>query len=178
MAYDRKIAKPYAHAAFAIAKATTTLTQWSDFLEVLGYVMQDRKLQQIVKNPEVGQKQLAEWLGSAGKEFQQQEFKNFLDLLAENRRLDYAKIIAEEFLKLRKKDEGKISVNVTSAREISPEDQQKIEKALERRYSKKVELTLQLNPQLIGGVVIRVGDQVFDGSLQNKLFKLQQQLCE
>jgi F-type H+-transporting ATPase subunit delta len=99
-------------------------------------------------------------------------------LLIRKGRLTFLCDIAEEFQKLVDVQEGVVRASVESARQLTPDETETIKNILHSRFNKRVVLTAHVDPDLIGGVVIRVGSQCFDGSIRSQLKDIQNQLLE
>ena len=101
-----------------------------------------------------------------------QRAKNFIQLLAENDRIQLLPEIAALYEHYRAEAEGSIEAEVISANETSDEQLAKIAAALKTRLGKEVRITSKIDPSLIGGAIIRAGDMVIDGSVSGRLSKL------
>jgi ATP synthase F1 delta subunit len=101
-----------------------------------------------------------------------EELRNFLQLLAQNRRLRLLPEIAAQFENLRADAENFATVEVRSARELTSEQGQRLQRALERRLRRTVRLHTRIDPALIGGAVVQYGDFVVDGSLRRALERM------
>jgi F-type H+-transporting ATPase subunit delta len=104
--------------------------------------------------------------------------QNFLRLLLRKQRIDIVGDIAEEFRALADTHAGIIRASVTSATELTASMVELIRGRLAARFGKKVILSLAVDPQLIGGLVIRVGSLSFDGSIRSQFKAMQSQLLE
>lgn len=166
------IARPYAIAAFEYALANHDLASWEMMLQTAAAIAQDKKVSGLFDNPQITQKQLADLFCDVLKKMLDAEKKNFIQLLAEYHRLVALPEIAELFVKQREHYEKKITVELTSAIVLDPSRQQKFIDALTRRFKRKVTLECKVDPYLLGGAIIRAGDNVIDGSIRGKLNRL------
>ena len=98
--------------------------------------------------------------------------KNLVRLLAQNRRLHALPAIAEQYEHLRAEAEQTVQAELESALPVSDTQQQRIVEALSQRMGRRVELTVKTNEELLGGAVVRAGDLVIDGSIRARLEKL------
>jgi F-type H+-transporting ATPase subunit delta len=170
-------ARPYARAAFATAGSASQLTQWSAFLARAAAAVRDPQLLPLIGNPRVPATQLVDLLlelASSGKtsESQVAHQRNFLHLLADNRRLKLLPEIDAQFEVLRAEAERIADVDVISARELSAEQSKKLQAVLERRLGLAVRLHPQVDKSLIGGAIVRYRDFVVDGSLRGRIERL------
>lgn len=107
-----------------------------------------------------------------------QEFKNFINLVIDRNRQELLPAILEEVIKLALEANGFEVVELVSARALSEDEQSFIAKKLGDSWKKKISLKYRENPNLIGGIIVRRGDQLFDGSLAGQLKALKQFLIE
>jgi F-type H+-transporting ATPase subunit delta len=176
MADRLTIARPYARAAFEEAQQARQLGPWSDSLRAAAIVVRDPRVEQLLGNPHVTPVQLAQLVaGIAGPQLGEHGM-NFVHTLADNRRLAYLPEISELFDTFKDAAEGVADVTVTSAAALDAGQQQRIAAALEARLRRKVRLHCELDPQLIGGAVLRAGDLVIDGSLRTRLERIAYEL--
>lgn len=175
------IARPYARAAFESASALQVMGAWSEALSRAAAVVSDERVKRLIGNPHVPAMELTGVIyelavgtaAAAGKRAEasgaREELRNFLQLLAQNRRLPLLPEIALQFEALREEAENVATVEVRSARELTHQQAQRLRSALERRLGRTVKLSAQIDPALLGGAVVKYGDFVFDGSLQRSL---------
>lgn len=178
MAELRTIARPYAEALFELAQSNDNLAQWSEALGNLSAIADNPDVEVLIGNPNVETEELAQaitaiageslkgGLGDAGA--------NLVKLLAENERLSVLPEIAAQYEDLRAKAEGRVDVVVTSAVELNSEQQAQLTKSLKNRLKREISLTCTTDAELIGGLVVRAGDLVIDGSLRASLARMQQ----
>jgi F-type H+-transporting ATPase subunit delta len=172
MAEVATTARPYAQAAFSVARTANALPAWSAFLGRASAVIADERVKGLVGNPRVEAEQLVEFMleiaGSPGDV----AHGNFLRLLAENRRLQLLPEITAQYEVLRAEVEGQADVQVLTAMALAPEQEQRLAAALQQRLKRHVRLHVEIDPSLIGGAIVRHGDLVFDGSLRGRLGRL------
>jgi F-type H+-transporting ATPase subunit delta len=176
MAELTTLARPYAKAAFEHARAQQQLTNWSAMLGLAAAVSQDDTVQRMLKAPRLtSAEKAAAFIEVCGDEFNAQ-VRNFIQVLAENERLLLLPEIDALFELYKSEQEKSVDVEVTSAFALSAEQQDKLAKVLSARLSREVRLHAAEDPALIGGVVIRAGDLVIDGSVRGKIAKLAEAL--
>ena len=166
------IARPYATAAFAVASAKKALPAWETFLQSAASITQDAAVQRLFSSPSGSQGALVDLYCDLLKPQLDTEKTNFLRLLAENSRLNTLPEIARLFGEARISAEKKITVMVTSAAVLDKTYEAKLVKALSIRLQREVELETAVDKNLLGGVVVRAGDIVIDGSIRGKLLRL------
>lgn len=170
------IARPYAEAVFKLAQETSRLDQWSAALGLLAAVMQDERVAKIIANPKTGSEQRVALLLDIGGKHLDQEAQNLVQLLVRNGRLTVLPEIAHIYEALKSEGQGALDVQVASAFELSEAQEQQLAKALTKRLNRDIRVTSVVDTSLIGGVRIRAGDLVIDGSVQGRLQKLATEL--
>ena len=176
MAERATIARPYAKAAFAVARERNALPAWSKTLQIAAALVADERVDALITSPNVSTDQLVDLFSNLSGTGPDDEVRNFVRLLAKNRRLKLLPDIAVQFEALRADVENTAAVEVTSAVALSAEQQAKLAAALKTRLKRDVVMTTCVDPGLIGGAVIRCGDLVIDGSLQGRLSRLRTEL--
>ena len=140
------VARPYAEAAFKLAREANALEHWSDMLALIEGVI----------------------LGAAGERLDGPA-RNLVQLLIENGRLDLVAQVRALFEALRREQEGVVEARIISALPIAEEQVRPLLDALERKYGRKVNAQVEIEPELIGGVRIIVGDKVIDATVRGRL---------
>ncbi len=169
MAEKTTIARPYADAIFELAQASGDYKSWSDMLADAAEVAAHEAMAKVIGNPSIEPADqaaiFAEICGSSLNE----QGQNLVKLLGENGRLDVVVEIAALFEELRASAEGTVKADVVSAMDLNDAQKQSIAAALKARLGRDVELNCTVDDSLMGGVQIRAGDLVIDGSVANKL---------
>lgn len=168
------LARPYARAAYAIAREAGAAAQWSDALGFAARVAADPRVHALLGHPHLGREDAIALLSPEGAS---QSFADFLGLLADNRRLPLLAEIAGLYEELRADAERIVKAKVTSAAALPGAELETIRAALKRRFGREVELETAVDEALIGGAVIDAGDVVIDGSVRGKLARLQSALA-
>jgi F-type H+-transporting ATPase subunit delta len=176
MADKLTIARPYARAAFEEASQVNALDSWSESLKLASQVVTDERVANLLGNPHVTPQQLAQLFIDVGGTGLGEHGANFVRTLAENGRLAYLPEISVLFEGMKDEAQGVADVTVTSAAALDAAAQQKLSAALEKRLKRRVRLHTQIDPELIGGAVIRSGDLVIDGSLSTRLARIAYEL--
>jgi F-type H+-transporting ATPase subunit delta len=174
MAEKTTVARPYAQALFDLARSQPQggLKVWSEMLHAVATVVSDLQVQSLIGDPRISKDQLVSLvLGVCGDRLNGAA-QNFIKLLVENRRLDVLPEIVAHYEVQRAEAEGTVQAQVTSAYALTAEQQQKIAAALQTRLGRAIEVTNTVDQSLLGGVIIRAGDTVIDGSARGQLIKL------
>ena len=175
MSQEITLARPYARAAFAIARDRGELAGWSKALAFSARVAADPRVAPLLGHPDLSDADAVELLASEDATAEQREL---IALLSANGRLGQLAEIAGLYEDLRAAAENVVRATVTSAAELSDDEVAGIRAALERRFGSSVEVERAVDPALIGGAVISAGDVVIDGSLRGKLARLQSALSQ
>jgi F-type H+-transporting ATPase subunit delta len=175
------VARPYARAAFGHARERRDYASWSALLAAGAAVAESPGAGALFGNPRVSAEELVELIAGVAREQGAAvagEHRNFLALLADNRRLVLLPEIAAQFEALRADAENIIDVEIASALPLSAEQKARLSAALAQRFKRQVRLTETVDPTLVGGAIVRAGDLVIDGSLQGRLARLEQQIAQ
>lgn len=168
MAEELTLARPYAEAAFELARDEKQLDAWEHVLARLALVAQDPAARDAVGNPRIGPDQLAQlFIDVAGGLNDAQ--KNFVHTLVGNERLAVLPEIHQLYRRLKQRHEGVKQAHITSAFPLDDQALKRLVAELEPRFKCKLETTVSVDPELIGGVRIAVGDEVIDASVRGKL---------
>jgi F-type H+-transporting ATPase subunit delta len=169
MAEPVTIARPYAEAAFRLAREQNALPAWSDALALINAVVADAQIAVLIDDPNVGIAQLeGVIIGAVGKHLSG-EARNFVQMLVQNRRLGLIVQICDMFEALRREQEGVMEATVVSALPLTDGQLQPLVASLEKKYGRKITAKVELDPQLIGGLKIMVGDKVIDATVRGRL---------
>jgi len=172
------IARPYAKAAFAIAKQEKAIDKWDSFLQMGSQIVNDKRVQMFLQDPRFNIEERCAWLMDACASTITEEGKNFLKLLASKQRLMLLPEVAVLFEQYRIEQEKIVNVEVISAAPLNSTQQKALEQALKIRLQRDVVLETQVDSNLIGGLIIKAEDLVIDGSLRGKLSRLHEALID
>lgn len=167
MAELATIARPYAEALFQAAQADLNGT--AAWLDALAAVAANPQLLEFAGNPKVSDEQVMEVITSSASVKLPDAGRNFLRLLVENGRLAALPEIAQQFRQLKNARSGASDAVVYSAYPIDATQLGDLAATLEKRFGRKLNLTVQEDPSLIGGVRVVVGDEVLDTSVKARL---------
>jgi F-type H+-transporting ATPase subunit delta len=171
-------ARVYAEALFDVSKAKGKLDEVREELgQFADAVEGDRELQVFLFSPYFSSAEKSEGLGRAisGAD---PEFVNFLELLVEKGRTTEVFRIRRQFEELWKRENKRIEVTVTSAVELDPAAVAKIGEEIERQTGRKVELASDVDEEILGGIVLQVGNMVLDASIRSRLDKLRKSVAQ
>ena len=175
--YSSQIVEPYAQALMSVAQSSNLTDQFGDDLRSLASLLKESsELQEFVANPVIAIEQkkgvLRQILGDANP-----YLVNFMMLLVDKGRIIFLAEVCEQYLGALRKLKGIVLAEVTSVKELNEEQQRSVaEKAKQLTGANDVELKLTIDPSIIGGVIIKVGSQVFDASLRGQLRRISMRL--
>jgi F-type H+-transporting ATPase subunit delta len=169
MAESITVARPYAEAAFALARDQNALDAWSQMLRFATTIVQDPRVAQALDNPRLGAPEKESLLLSVAGDNLSPDGRNLVRVLVEGDRIAILPEISALFETLKDQAQGTAKAQIESAMELSDAQLAELKWALERRFGKRIEATVRVNPALIGGARVTVGDTVLDASVQAKL---------
>jgi F-type H+-transporting ATPase subunit delta len=169
MAEAISVARPYALAAFDEASKLGDLKGWSDLLQAAAHAVAHPEVRALITSPRVLRSQIEglmlALIGGKASAMGQ----NFIRLLVESQRLILLPEIAVMFEAMRAEAEKSVDVVVASAFELDETQKQKIVAAMKKRMGREIRLSCKVDRELLGGIVIRTGDKVVDGSARTHL---------
>ncbi len=172
MAEKSTIARPYAQAAFDIARADGKLAGWSEMLQALAAVAADPAMQAVIADPAVDDEVVNGLFFDLCGNVLDDKGRNFVRVLTENGRLEVLPEIAALFEEQRAEAEKTVAAEVISAFPLSDAQQQEIVAALKKRLGRDVSLETKVDASIVGGAIVRAGDLVIDASVNSQLEKL------
>ncbi len=173
MAEPSTVARPYAEAAFRLADEAGALAKWSGMLAALAQVGEDARVRAAVADPKLSDAQVAGLFIAVLVGKLDGDAENFVRVLAENGRLELLPQIRAQFEVLKNEREGVVEAEVVSAFELTEAQIADLVQRLEKKTGRKVKATVQVDPDLIGGVKLVLGDKVIDGSARAQLGALE-----
>lgn len=171
MSEANTIARPYVQAAFEAAQKQGDLKGWSAVMQVLTELMANEDIKAVVASPRVARSQVEALILQLAGDLNKEQ-GNFVRILVESGRLAVIAEIAEMFEILRAEAENSAQITVSSAFALNDEQQQKIAAKLKTRLGCDVKLSCTVDKALLGGIVIRMGDKVIDGSANTRLTEM------
>ncbi|MFO1494817.1 MAG: F0F1 ATP synthase subunit delta [Lysobacterales bacterium] len=171
------LARPYARAAFELARSEQAAAAWSSRLAFAAQVAGQSVVQTLIGSPKLSAADRVALFLPDG-EPADGSFGRFLALLESNQRLALLGEIAGLYEGLRADDERTLKVRVRAAMPIDSVQQQQLAGALAKRFDRTVTLDVVIDAELIGGAVVEAGDVVIDGSLKGKLARLRADLAQ
>jgi F-type H+-transporting ATPase subunit delta len=172
------IARNYAEALLELARRGGDLAGWGNMISDVADAMgRDETLRHFLESPRIAAEQKNEILGKAFEDRMPRVLVRFLQALVHNRRQMLIPEIAHEYRSLVDQVEGRVHAQVTVATEPVGDERAAIARELTRALGKEVVPHVTVNPAILGGVVVRVGDTVMDGSVRRRLSLLRSRLA-
>jgi F-type H+-transporting ATPase subunit delta len=172
MAELATVARPYAEAVFKTALETNTLERVGDGLAFMAAMANDDAMRSTLMNPKVTAAQKKELFAAITGDKVDRALTNLFALLVDNRREVLVGSIAEQFDELKREHEKVLRARITSAQPLSDAQRADIVAALETRYGKRIEADVDVDPDLLGGARVQIGDQVVHASVRDALAQL------
>ncbi len=169
------LARPYARAAFELAKSESAQGDWSRRLGFAAQVAMQPTVHELLGSPKLQPADRVALFLSNDQEASS-SFGRFLAVLEGNQRLSLLGEVASLYEMLRAEDEKRLQVQVRSAMVIEPMQQQQLVGALAKRFNRAIDLDVTIDAELLGGAIVEAGDVVIDGSVRGKLKRLRAEL--
>jgi F-type H+-transporting ATPase subunit delta len=176
MAELTTIARPYAEAAFALARDGNALPVWSEMLRMARDIVADPRVAAALDNPALDTSAKESLLLSICGDKLNGEGRNFVRVLIEGDRIGVLPEIQAMFEVLKDSADGVAKATIETAFPLASNELAELTASLEKRFGKKIDATVEVKPELIGGARVTVGDAVIDGSVQEQLRAMAAQL--
>lgn len=166
------LARPYAEAVFRMAQGENDLAGWSSRVQSLALIVSDAQVARLIADPAVPAERVASLIIEVAGGDLGERGGNFVKVLAENDRLSLLPEIGVQFEALKANAEGTLEATITSAQELTQAQIDDLVAGLKAKFNRAVNVQVALDPELIGGAVIAIGDQVIDGSVKGRLQRM------
>ena len=172
MAELSTLARPYAKAAFEYARDSQQLSQWLEQLATAAAVASDSAMDAVLNNPSLTARQQATTLNDVCGDTLDAPVRNLIAILADNKRLALLPEIHALFARFKDNQEKSVDVEVISAFDMADATRDKLAGVLGKKLEREVKVRTSTDRDLLGGILIRAGDLVIDGSVRGRLNKL------
>ncbi len=172
MAEAVTIARPYAVAVFRLAKENKALAKWSEMLGFASAVAADAQMRALIDDPKLASTDIERTFLSVCGDKLDASGQNLIKLLVEYGRLAILPEIALIYEEQKAQDEGTLDAEITAATQPDDAQVKALVAQLQTKFGKKVEATVKVDPEIIGGIKIVVGDTVIDASVRGRLQEL------
>ena len=176
MAEVATLARPYANAVFDLARSIDRMAEWSAMLGLLARAVETKEVRRLIAAPSLTGAAKARQLIEVVREETDDRCRRFVQVLADNQRLELLGEIAAQYEALKAQAEKILDVDITAAVELDDAQVGAYTEALRRRFEQDVNVSVSVDPSLIGGAIVRAGDAVVDGSVRGRLSRLVESL--
>lgn len=174
---ESRLAGKYGTALFRTAKRINQVERISHDLVVISeLVRKNPALKSFLESPQILEREKKELISTTFKDRISEALFSFLMLVVSKHRIQYLLPMTEEFVRLVKEDQGIVQARLITARSIDQILVEEIRQELGRTTGKKVEMQMEIDPHLIGGIVIILGDKIIDRSIRYQLNQLKEQM--
>jgi len=163
------ISRPYAKAILALTRDNDSDGRWLEILEFLSSVVSDAKAKLLLSNLAITHEVKAQFLCEVGDTVLNQQAKNFIRILAKNKRLLIIPVIYRMYYELLQQEQKKLNVRLITAHQLDKDLLEELRDTLVVDFSEQVILQHETDPKLIAGGKIKIGDRVVNSSVQNRL---------
>jgi F-type H+-transporting ATPase subunit delta len=169
-------ARRYAEAAFEVATRDDTVEKWRNELDLAAELVGDERALDVLANPAIPGERRAKALEEMLGDRVSRPVQNLIQLMPRRGRIDDLPRVAAEFRRLDDKRQGITHATATSARELTQDEVRALTARLEETTGGRIALDVEVDPSLLGGLIVRVGDRLIDGSVRGRLERLRNQL--
>lgn len=171
------VAKRYARALFEVASENQTIdTTENELNQITELIAQDADFKAILTHPKITAAEKNQMLKTLFEGKVADTTLNFLTLVIERGREESFSAIAQNFTDLANEARGYADAIVTTAKPLTDEEAQKVAAQFGDQLNKKLRVTTKVDPTIIGGMIVRIGDRMYDGSIKGKLARFTQQI--
>jgi F-type H+-transporting ATPase subunit delta len=169
-------ARRYARAIFELAQDEKDLAGWARRVDRVAQALVDENVRRLLENPSVPTEARLESLDAGAKGWDEQA-KNLAKLLVSGNRVEIARDVADEYQRLVDEAEGRVQATATTAVELSSQERSRLAKELGTSLGREVRLDVNVDPSIIGGLVLQFGDSLIDASVATRLQQLRRRLA-
>jgi F-type H+-transporting ATPase subunit delta len=174
---ESRVATKYATALFRTAKRVGQVERISeDLLAISDLLKENPRLLELLESPRVLEKDKKQLMNATFAPHISEALLSFLQLVIEKHRIEYLLAMVEDFQRLVNEDQGIVEAQLVTARSLDQSLADRIREQMERSTGKSIEMKVQIDPHLVGGVVIILGDKIIDRSIRYQLNQLKEQM--
>ncbi len=163
------IARRYARALFQVAREQGSLDAVASDLQLISKFLEDPALKDLLEHQRISSRRKKEIVRALWEKLVSRTVMAFIELLVDKHRERYLGGIAQIFADLLRAERNIAVAEVKTAFPFDPEAEARVRQVLEKHFGKQIELKVSVHPELIGGMVVKVGDRIIDGSVTRRL---------
>jgi len=174
---ESQVARRYATALFGTAKRIDQTDRILDDLKAIADLLRkDPNLKNFLEAPQILEEYKRELITTAFKHLISEALFSFLVLVLDKHRIEYLLAMAKDYERLVKEDQGILQARVITTRALDPVFRNRLKEELERTTAKKIEMLLKIDPQIIGGIIVILGNKIIDRSIKHQLDELKEEM--
>ena len=174
---ESQVARRYATALFRTAKRVDQTDRILDDLKAIADLLRgDPNLKNFLEAPQILDQYKRELFTTAFKDIISEALFSFLVLVLDKHRIEYLLAMAKDYERLVKEDQGILQARVTTTRALYPVFKNRLKEELEKTTGKRIEMILKIDPQIIGGIIVILGNKIIDGSIRHQLDELKEEM--
>jgi F-type H+-transporting ATPase subunit delta len=174
---ESQVARRYAAALFRTAKRIDQVEKiLADLKAIADLLRKDLSLKNFLEAPQILDQYKRELITTAFKDLISEALFSFLVLVLDKHRIEYLLAMAKEYERLVKEDQGILQTRVITTRALDPVFRNRLKEELEKSTGKKIEMILKIDPQIIGGIIVILGDKIIDSSIRGQLDELKEEM--
>jgi F-type H+-transporting ATPase subunit delta len=174
---ESQVARRYASALFRTAKRVDQVDRILDDLKAIADLLRkDPNLKNFLEAPQILDQYKRELFTTAFKHLVSEALFSFLVLVLEKHRIEYLLAMTAEYERLVKEDQGILQARVITARALDPVFKNRLKEELEKNTGKKIEMILMIEPKIIGGIIVILGNKIIDRSIRHELDELKEEM--
>ena len=174
---ESQVARRYATALFRTAKRVDQVDRILDDLKAIADLLRgDPNLKNFLEAPQILDQYKRELITTAFKDLISEALFSFLILVLDKHRIEYLLAMAKDYERLVKEDQGILQARVITTRALDPVSRDRLKEELERTTAKKIEMLLKIDPQIIGGIIVILGNKIIDKSIRHQLDELKEEM--
>lgn len=174
---ESQIARRYATALFKTAKRVDQIDEiLEDIKAIADLLRKDPNLKNFLEAPQILDQYKRELITTAFKHLISEALFSFLVLVLDKHRIVYLLAMAAEYERLVKEDQGILQARVITTRALDPVFKNRLKEELEKNTGKRIEMLLKIDPQIIGGMIVILGNKIIDQSIRRQLDELKEEM--
>jgi F-type H+-transporting ATPase subunit delta len=174
---ESQVARRYAIALFRTAKRIDQVDGiWDDMKAIADLLRKEASLKNFLEAPQILDQHKKELITTTFKNSISAALFSFLVLVLEKHRLAYFLAMAEEFERLVKEDQGILPAHIATARPFDPDLASQLKEELEKNTGKRIEMIFVVEPEIIGGIIVILGNRIIDRSIRHQLDELKEEM--